>query len=332
MSSKVSIADIANALGLSRNTVSKALNGSPGITHETRQRILDQAVRMNYKMMGTQLSVTKSAETSSILLVCKDNQLVNTFFGPLILQLQHIVRTKGAVITMQYMSPEEMEAGIVPSQIYSASGVIGLEILDSNYIRHLVNCGKPCVFFDCAIDADEISTPFDVVLQDERGLYTAIDALFKKGYTRFGFVGDPNHCAGFRNRYDYFRLALADHGQLEPEKYSILHSDETMHQPGAYLQSLKTSNLPEMYVCANDTIACNLLKAMQEYDATSPEKIGIIVFEMSHEMVAEDKLMASVNLSRKQIASGICMLLFDRIQNPTATKRIIKLESLVEVF
>lgn len=332
MSSKVSIADIANALGLSRNTVSKALNGSPGITHETRQRILDQAVRMNYKMMGTQLSASKSTESASILLVCKDNQLVSTFFGPLILQLQHIVRTKGAVVTMQYMSPEEMEAGIVPSQIYSASGVIGLEILDSNYIRHLVNCGKPCVFFDCAIDADDISTPFDVVLQDERGLYTAIDALFDKGYTRFGFVGDPNHCAGFRNRYDYFRLALADHGQLDPEKYSILHSDESMHQPGAYLKSLQTSNLPEMFVCANDTIAINLLKAMQEYDATGSQKTGLIVFEMSHDMVAEDKLMASVNLSRKQIASGICMLLFDRIQNPAATKRIIKLESLVEVF
>lgn len=332
MSSKVSIADIANALGLSRNTVSKALNGSPGVTRETRQRILDQAIRMNYKMMGTQLSVSKSAESVSILLVCKDNQLVNPFFGPLILQLQHIVRTRGAVITLQYMSPQEMEAGIVPSQIYSVNGVIGLEILDSNYIRHLVNCGKPCVFFDCATDADDISTPFDVVLQDERGLYIAIDALFKKGYTHFGFVGDPNHCAGFRNRYDYFRLVLSDHGQLEPEKYSILHSDEAMHQPGAYLHSLKTSNQPEIYVCANDTIACNLLKAMQEYDATSPEKIGIIVFEMSHDMVAKDKLMASVNLSRKQIAAGICMLLFDRIQNPTAAKRIIKLESLVEVF
>ena len=101
MSKKVSIADIANALGLSRNTVSKALNGSPGITHETRQRILDQAVRMNYKMMGTQLSISKTAEAASILLVCKENQLVSTFFGPLILQIQHIVRTKGAVITMQ---------------------------------------------------------------------------------------------------------------------------------------------------------------------------------------------------------------------------------------
>ena len=87
-----------------------------------------------------------------------------------------------------------------------------------------------------------------------------------------------------------------------------------------------------MFVCANDTIAINLLKAMQEYEATSSEKIRLVVFEMSHDMVDQEKLMASVNLSRKQIAAGLCMLLFDRIQNPTTTKRCIKLDSLVEVF
>ena len=105
-----------------------------------------------------------------------------------------------------------------------------------------------------------------------------------------------------------------------------------MRQPGAYLKALQASSLPEMFVCANDTIAINLLKAMQEYEATSSEKIRLVVFEMSHDMVDQEKLMASVNLSRKQIAAGLCMLLFDRIQNPTTTKRCIKLESLVEVF
>lgn len=146
MSSKVRVSDIASALGLSRNTVSKALNGSPGIAQETRQRILEQAVRMNYKMMGSQLSMKKTAAVTNILLVCKDKQLLDAFFGPLILQLQHIVRSKDAVITMQYMSPKEIKAGTIPAQINSVSGIIGLEILDSNYIKRLVNSGKPLSF------------------------------------------------------------------------------------------------------------------------------------------------------------------------------------------
>ena len=84
--------------------------------------------------------------------------------------------------------------------------------------------------------------------------------------------------------------------------------------------------------CSSEVNSEVQVKAMQEYEATSSEKIGLVVFEMSHDMVAQEELMASVNLSRKQIAAGLCMLLFDRIQNPTTTKRCIKLESLVEVF
>lgn len=87
MSNRVSIADIANALGLSRNTVSKALNGSAGISNETRQRVLDQAVRMNYKMMGSHVTRLQPTEPSTILLICKDHQLISPFFGPLNLQL-----------------------------------------------------------------------------------------------------------------------------------------------------------------------------------------------------------------------------------------------------
>ena len=244
MSNRVSIADIANALGLSRNTVSKALNGSAGITNETRQRVLDQAVRMNYKMMGSHVTRLQPTEPSTILLICKDHQLISPFFGPLNLQLQHLARARGATITMQYMSPEEIRRGVIPSLLQSADGVIGLELLDHDYVRRIVECGKPCVFFDCAIDTDDIEIPFDIVLQGERGLYAAIETLYQKGYTRFGFVGDPDHCAGFRNRYDYFRLALADFRLSSHEKHSILTSDKLMHQPDSYRRALRSLEIP----------------------------------------------------------------------------------------
>jgi len=332
MSSRVSIADIANALGLSRNTVSKALNGSAGITNETRQRVLDQAVQMNYKMMGSHVARVQPTAPSTILLICKDHQLISSFFGPLILQLQHLARARGAIITMQYMSPEEIRDGVIPSQLQSSDGVIGLELLDRDYVRRIVKCGKPCVFFDCAIDTDDIEVPFDVVLQGERGLYSAIDALYQRGYTRFGFVGDPNHCAGFRNRYDYFRLALADLGLSGHEKHSILIPDEQMHRPDSYHDALRSLDIPEVFVCANAMIAIQLMNAVRDEQIPLPEHSGLVVFETTHDLVTHGKTLVTVNVSRKQIASSLCMLLFDRMQNPDTTKRTIKLDSRIEIF
>lgn len=332
MSNRVSIADIANALGLSRNTVSKALNGSAGISNETRQRVLDQAVRMNYKMMGSHVTRLQPTEPSTILLICKDHQLISPFFGPLNLQLQHLARARGATITMQYMSPEEIRRGVIPSLLQSADGVIGLELLDHDYVRRIVECGKPCVFFDCAIDTDDIEIPFDIVLQGERGLYVAIETLYQKGYTRFGFVGDPDHCAGFRNRYDYFRLALADFRLSSHEKHSILTSDKLMHQPDSYRRALRSLDIPEVFVCANAMIAIQLMNAVRDEQITLPENSGLVVFETTHDLVINEKMLVAFNVSRKQIASSLCMLLFDRMQNPDATKRTIKLNSRIEVF
>lgn len=332
MANKVRIADIANALGLSRNTVSKALNGSTGITSETRQRVLDQAVRMNYKMMASHVTHVQPTDVSTILLVCKDNQLMSSFFGPLILHLQHHARAQGAIITMQYMSPEEIQNGVIPSLLQSADGVIGLELLDHDYIRKLVECGKPCVFFDCATDTEDIDTPFDTVLQGERGVYSAICSLTAKGYTTFGFVGDPNHCAGFRNRYDYFRLAFADRGFTCHEKYSILHPDATMHCPDSYRQSLRQIEIPEVFVCVNATIAVSLMNAVREEGITLPPHAGLVVFEATHDLVPNGNILATVNVSRREIASALCMLLFDRMRNPDAAKRTVKLNTRVELY
>ena len=49
MEKKVTIQDIADALGLSRNTVSKALNNTGVLAEETRQKILEKAAEMGYR-------------------------------------------------------------------------------------------------------------------------------------------------------------------------------------------------------------------------------------------------------------------------------------------
>ena len=52
MKKKVTIQDIADALGISRNTVSKAINNSDGLAEATRQKILQKAVEMGYKQFS----------------------------------------------------------------------------------------------------------------------------------------------------------------------------------------------------------------------------------------------------------------------------------------
>ena len=49
---KVTIQDIADELGISRNTVSKAINNAEGLADATRERILKKAIEMGYKQFS----------------------------------------------------------------------------------------------------------------------------------------------------------------------------------------------------------------------------------------------------------------------------------------
>ena len=49
---KVTIQDIADGLGISRNTVSKAINNADGLAEATRKKILQKATEMGYKQFS----------------------------------------------------------------------------------------------------------------------------------------------------------------------------------------------------------------------------------------------------------------------------------------
>ena len=63
MRKKVTIQDIADELGLSRNTVSKAINNTEGISDSTRERILQKAVEMGYKQFSYVLAQSQAPQT-----------------------------------------------------------------------------------------------------------------------------------------------------------------------------------------------------------------------------------------------------------------------------
>ena len=52
MSNRVTIQDIADALGISRNTVSKALNNTGVIAEATREKVMQKAIEMGYKQFS----------------------------------------------------------------------------------------------------------------------------------------------------------------------------------------------------------------------------------------------------------------------------------------
>lgn len=62
---RVTLQDIAEELGISRNTVSKAINNSDGIAAATRDKILQKAMEMGYKQFSYVNAIMASDEITS---------------------------------------------------------------------------------------------------------------------------------------------------------------------------------------------------------------------------------------------------------------------------
>ena len=65
---RVTLQDIADELGISRNTVSKAINNSDGIAAATRDKILQKAVEMGYKQFSYVNTILASDEITALCL------------------------------------------------------------------------------------------------------------------------------------------------------------------------------------------------------------------------------------------------------------------------
>ena len=77
---KTTIQDIADALGISRNTVSKAINNSDGLADATREKILQKAVEMAYKQFSYVASL--AGNDSPRFVSSKARLAVNTAISP----------------------------------------------------------------------------------------------------------------------------------------------------------------------------------------------------------------------------------------------------------
>ena len=143
MSNKVTIQDIADALGISRNTVSKAINNTGILADSTRDKVLQKAMEMGYKQFSY-VTITNS-KGDMILQDSKKNQEIalftakflgdSHFSSTMLDKFQRETAQLGYGLSMHRLLPEEIEALSIPKSFSSkkTAGIICYEMFDYEY-------------------------------------------------------------------------------------------------------------------------------------------------------------------------------------------------------
>lgn len=323
MSSRVTIQDIANALQLSRNTVSKVLNSPESVPEATRRRVIEMATAMNYKSIQ-QITESKQEKPLKILLISLENKLSSSFFTHLYQKLHEQAKQYNMAITIQLISTDDIRTQHIPDYIHVADGILITEVLDADYIQMLLRFGKPTVFFDFVVNSEIISGKYDIVMEQNTAVYQLTERLILQGRTRIGFYGNVSHCLGFQERFYSFRNAMLDHKL--PLDNTLFLINDNLQMPSDYdyiLSHLRRQNLPQAFVCANDYVAFTLMEALGKMHIRIPEDVAVCGFDNVPDFWLHTPYLTTVDCSKDMLASNMLELLSSRICDPRLDNRVM---------
>lgn len=323
MKTKVTVQDIADALQLSRITVSKALNHSSGVSEATRELVLRTAHEMNYRSVypvKTSEQEHKNTPVKYFAFVMRIQPTPLHIGTEIMTRLEQEIRAQGYSLILYTLTEEDISSMTFPSNLNQPQieALICLEMFHPEYSRLLCSMGKPVLFIDACADFYSMNLPCDLLLMESRSrVCQMIGALHgRHAFSSMGFVGDIRHCLSFRERYEGFLLAALQH-HLAYEPYHIIGDDPLYGEDGWVLERLKQMpKLPGLFVCANDGLAQILIQALAELGLRVPEDILVCGFDATHSFHPLLKGLTTVQTPSSQLASCAAHLLFQRLQHP----------------
>lgn len=324
---KVTIQDIANALNLSRNTVSKVLNGTGHTTEKTRKAILNKAMELNYKQIGRVSNLRLGTATKCITMLARSMPSKNYFGAQLFTGLERAMHRLGHSLPMYILHDEELQTVTLPVSVNCdiVDAFICSELFDERYARMLCSLGKPVIFADTYADVFRAPFPTDLLLMENtHSMYALVSRLAESGLRRMAFVGDRDHCLSFRERWEGFVLALADHSLSPSEKCCILEPDGLgYHNSDAIALRLRSMpELPDAFVCANDFIAIDLMRVLKSMGLRIPEDVAVTGFDDTPECEIVEPKLTTVHTSSHEMGLLAAQMLLDRIQSPNLIHHI----------
>jgi LacI family transcriptional regulator len=279
MSRTISQESIAQAVGVSKNAVSLALAGKPGVSEKTRQRVVQVAEQLGYsKPEIAPRRKARRAQAQTIGIVVRETFLQETlFFGPLLAFIQHQVAALGMNTLVHALSPEEEEAVQMPDWLDSQnlSGLLTISKISTKFLdalsRHLpmvlVDHYDPLVACDAVLTANMV------------GGFVATHHLITLNHDHIGFMGliTSDGAPSNYERAAGYQMALTTNPRCTGPEMCLLASETDSVTLSKQLDDLST--MPTAWFCANDVVAFHLVRCLRDRGVDVPNDVSVVGFD-----------------------------------------------------
>lgn len=280
MKRNVTMREIAESLGVSTVTVSKALAGKEGVSEALRERIQQVAQTMGYQPASAPLA---EANENVGIIVADRFFGDSTFYASLYKKLIQRLSDFGCFGILEIVSEADEQACVLPAMIRTnkVQAIVVMGQISKRYIDELVKVDIPYLFLDFYNEEAGVEA---IVSDGIYGAYLLTSHLIQQGHRAISFFGTVHATSSIMDRYlGYYRAMLEHKLDVLPE-WIVPDRDEH----GRFLDTLPLpEKLPTAFVCNCDEAAMVLLRHFNQTGIRVPEDISIVGFD--------DFLMASLS-------------------------------------
>jgi len=318
---RTSQSDIARTLGISKNAVSLALSGNPGVSDETRDAVRKTAEELGYRKKVRQ--TRSSSQLQTVALVFNEGLLhfpETMFFGPVIQHLQKEFQARGYNLMVFGISDDDEQAMRLPAWPAGAvQGIIVLSRFGPQFVAALQS-RAPIVWVDHYDD----SLACDKVLTENRlGAFLAVDYLAKLGHQAIGFFGAVHLSPSYAERLRGYRSALDRHQLTEEASWVWSEADVDSSKIFAFLEGLK--HMPTAWFCVNDVLSVNLLRVLQDRGVSVPQEVAVLGFDDLQIAQTTQPGVSSMHVHVPYYATRVGAVLSARLEDPLRPIEVVRI-------
>ena len=274
---RVSLKDLADQLGVSIATVSRALRGSHEVGEEMRAKVKALAKQLNYRPNPFAQSLRK--EAPRVIGVVVPN-LVTHYFAAVLDGIEEYALQQGySVFSSNSHENHEREKQAIDNFIsMHVEGIIAClaqDTVDYAHFKEIHEMGIPLVFFARTCLPELFS---QVVANGDIAAQEATQHLIDNGCRRIAFIGGPNHLDMVKRRKHGYLEALRENRiPIERELVACGRIDFDVAR-NATLALLDSPNPPDAILAFNDIVTYAAFDAIKSRGLNIPDDVAIIGF------------------------------------------------------
>ena len=321
----ITMKNIAEALGVSVATVSRALKDSPRISADQREKIKNYAREHNYfpNILAENLRNSRTRPTKIIGVIVP--QYEHFYFSSVLHGIDQEAMSRGYMI-MVGESLDEFEREDQLCKRFFENKVCGVIVsqakntMSYDHFQSLIAHGLPLVFYDricTGINCDR------VVVDDYQGAFNAVSHLIDTGCRRIAFYGSPMTMEISKNRYNGYRDALLRAG-LKPEERFFRICDNRTDAEAITPEMLSQEEVPDAFFAVNDDTAIGILYTAKRMGFRVPDDISICGFTNGQRAVACDPMLTTVEQRGVRVGEEAANILISKIEGEIPRDKVEK--------